>query len=107
MRKLVSLSHPELSDSWVSWVVRCNDANVPSFAGLSTTEYSSKNSIQGKPGIYKRGGKNLRDMLYICPMNAIKANTAYKALYQRLRANGKTGKQVFAAVKNNTSYPPD
>src|SRR6188508_3228466 len=47
-----------------------------SFAGLSPTEYSSGSSIQGKPRIYKRGGKNLRDVLYMCSMNAIKTNTA-------------------------------
>ncbi len=36
-------------------------------------------------------------------MNAIKTNPACKALYERLRANGKTGKQgliaVFTALK--------
>ncbi|TAH01599.1 MAG: IS110 family transposase, partial [Sphingobacteriales bacterium] len=31
-----------------------------SFAGLAPTQYSSGSSIQGKPRIYKRGGKNLR-----------------------------------------------
>lgn len=90
-----------------------------SFAGLSPTEYSSGSSIQGKPRIYKRGGKNLRDVLYMCSMNAIKTNTACKTLYERLRANGKTGKQaliavcnkllkqVFAVVKNNSLYQPN
>jgi hypothetical protein len=43
--------------------------------------------------IYKLGGKNLRDVLYIYAINAIKTNTACKALYERLRAKGKTGKQ--------------
>mgnify|MGYP003477256675 FL=1 len=49
-------------------------------------------------------------------MNAIKTNPACKALYERLRANGKTGKQgliavcnkllkqVFIVVKNNSLY---
>ena len=90
-----------------------------SFAGLSPTEYSSGSSIHGKSRIYKRGGKNLRDVLYMCAMNAIKTNTACKALYERLRANGKTGKQgliavcnkllkqVFAVVKNNSIYQPN
>lgn len=90
-----------------------------SFAGLAPTQYSSGSSIQGKPRIYKRGGKNLRDVLYMCSMNAMKTNTACKALYERLRANGKTGKQaliavcnkllkqVFAVVKNNTLYQPN
>jgi len=90
-----------------------------SFAGLSPTEYSSGSSIQGKPRIYKRGGKNLRDVLYMCSMNAIKTNPACKALYERLRTNGKTGKQaliavcnkllkqVFAVVKHNSLYQPN
>jgi len=90
-----------------------------SFSGLSPTEFSSGSSIHGKPRIYKRGGKNIRDVLYMCAMNAIKTNTACKTLYERLRSNGKTGKQaliavcnkllkqVFAVVKNNTLYQPN
>ncbi len=96
-----------------------NHRQLISFAGLSPTEYSSGSSIQGKPSIYKRGGKNLRDVLYMCSMNAMKTNPACKALYERLRANGKTGKQaliavcnkllkqVFAVVKNNSLYQPN
>jgi transposase len=89
-----------------------------SFAGLSPTEYSSDTSIQDKFKICKRGGKPLRDVLYLCAMNAIKANPACKALYERLRAKGKTGKQaliavcnkllkqVFAVMKSGGLYPP-
>ena len=96
-----------------------NHRQLISFAGLSPTEYQSGSSIHGKPRIYKKGGKNLRDVLYMCSMNAIKTNPACKALYERLRANGKTGKQgliavcnkllkqVFAVVKNNTLYQPN
>jgi transposase len=96
-----------------------NHRQLISFAGLAPTQYSSGTSIQGKPRIYKRGGKNLRDVLYMCSMNAMKTNTACKALYERLRANGKTGKQalmavcnkllkqVYAVVKNNSLYQPN
>lgn len=96
-----------------------NHRQLISFAGLAPTQYSSGSSIQGKPRIYKRGGKNLRDVLYMCSMNAMKTNTACKALYERLRGNGKTGKQaliavcnkllkqVFAVVKNNSLYQPN
>jgi transposase len=96
-----------------------NHRQLISFAGLSPSEYSSGTSIQAKSRIYKKGGKNLRDVLYMCAMNAIKNNVACKALYERLRANGKTGKQaliavcnkllkqVFAVVKNNTLYQPN
>ena len=90
-----------------------------SFAGLSPTEYNSGTSIKGKSTICKRGGKQLRDVLYMCAMNAMKTNTACKALYERLKAKGKTGKQAliavcnkllkqaFAVVKNNTLYQPN
>lgn len=66
-----------------------------------------------------RPEKKLRLVLYMCSMNAIKTSTACKALYERLRANGKTGKQalvavmnkllkqVFAVVKNNSLYQPN
>jgi len=96
-----------------------NHRQLISFAGLAPVQYSSGSSIQGKPRIYKRGGKNLRDVLYMCSMNAMKTDTACKALYERLRANGKTGKQaliavcnkllkqVFAVVKNNSLYQPN
>jgi transposase len=52
-----------------------NHRQLISFAGLSPTEYSSGSSIQGKSRIYKRGGKPMRDVLYMCAMNAIKTNT--------------------------------
>lgn len=96
-----------------------NHRQLISFAGLSPSEYSSGSSIQGKPRIYKRGGKPLRDVLYMCAMSAIKTNVACKTLYERLKANGKTGKQgliavcnkllkqVFAVVKNNSLYQPN
>jgi transposase len=95
-----------------------NHRQLISFAGLSPTEYSSGTSIQGRSKICKRGGKQIRDVLYMCAMNAIKTNTACKALYERLKAKGKTGKQgliavcnkllkqAFAVVKNNTLYQP-
>ncbi|RYY42622.1 MAG: IS110 family transposase, partial [Chitinophagaceae bacterium] len=77
-----------------------NHRQLISFAGLSPTEYSSGTSIQGKSKICKRGGKQIRDVLYMCAMNAIKTNQACKALYERLRAKGKTGKQGLIAVCN-------
>ena len=96
-----------------------NHRQLISFAGLAPTQFSSGTSIQGKPRIYKRGGKNLRDVLYMCSMNAMKTNNACKALYDRLRDKGKTGKQAlvavmnkqlkqgFAVVKNKSLYQPN
>ena len=49
------------------------------------------------------GGRKMtynEHVLYMCSMNAMKTNTACKALYDRLRDNGKTGKQALVAVMN-------
>lgn len=96
-----------------------NHRQLISFAGLSTRQHDSGTSIKSRAVICKKGGKPIRDVLYMCAMNAIKTNTACKALYTRLRSNGKPGKlaliavcnkllkQVFAVVKNNTLYQPN
>lgn len=96
-----------------------NHRQLISFAGMAPTEYSSGTSIHGKPRIYKKGGKALRDVLYMCAMSAMKTNVACKVLYERLKAAGKTGKQaliavcnkllkqVFAVVKSGGLYQPN
>ena len=55
----------------------------------------------------------------MCAMNAKQTNEACKQLFDRLKANGKTGKQaliavmnkllkqVFAVVKNKSLYHPN
>ncbi|MBI1342506.1 MAG: transposase [Terrimonas sp.] len=77
-----------------------NHRQLISFAGLSPTEYSSGSSIKGDNRIYKKGGIAIRDVLYMCAMNAKKCNVACKQLFERLKANGKTGKQALIAIMN-------
>lgn len=87
-----------------------------SYAGLSPKEYSSGKSIRGKVRISKIGGKQLRQTLYMCALNAKATNAACKDLYDRLVAKGKNKKkaiiavcnkllkQVFAVVKSGNLY---
>jgi len=87
-----------------------------SYAGLSPKEYSSGKSIRGKVRISKIGGKQLRQTLYMCALNAKANNAACKDLYDRLVAKGKNKKmaiiavcnkllkQVFAVVKSGNLY---
>jgi transposase len=77
-----------------------NYRQLSSWAGLSPKEYSSGKSIRGKIRISKMGGKELRNMLYMCSLSAIKSNKACKDLYHRLKAKGKNGKLALAAVSN-------
>lgn len=77
-----------------------NYRQLSSWAGLSPKEYSSGKSIRGKVRISKMGGKELRNMLYMCSLTAIKCNKSCKELYDRLKAKGKNGKLALAAVGN-------
>ena len=87
-----------------------------SYAGLSPTEYHSGSSVRGRVRICKQGGKQLRNILYMCALNAMKTNAHCKALYDRMVEKGKNKKValiavcnkllklVFGVVKNNTLY---
>lgn len=87
-----------------------------SYAGLSPREYYSGSSIRGRVKICKQGGKQLRNILYMCALNAKKTNSHCKALYDRLVEGGKNKKAaiiavcnkllkiVFGVVKNQTMY---
>jgi transposase len=77
-----------------------NYRQLSSWAGLSPKEYRSGKSIRGKVRISKMGGKELRNMLYMCSLTAIKCNKGCKELYDRLKAKGKNGKLALAAVGN-------
>ena len=82
-------------------------------------EYTSGKSIKGKVRISKIGGRQLRQTLYMCTLNAKATNAACKELYDRLVAKGnnkklaliavcnKLFKQVFAVVKSGTLYQDD
>lgn len=71
-----------------------------SYAGLSPKEFSSGKSIRGKVRISKIGGKQLRNTLYMCALNAKATNAGCKQLYDRLVANGKNKKLALIAVCN-------
>ena len=88
-------------------------------AGLSPREHTFGTSIRGKVRITKMGGGLIRSKLYVCSFSAKRANTACKALYDRLLAKGKNGKvaliavcnkllkQAFAIVKSGVPYQAD
>lgn len=93
-----------------------NYRQLISYAGLSPREFSSGSSIRARSRICKQGGKTLRNVLYMCSLNAIKTNKACKQLYERLVTKGKNKKlaliavcnkllkQVFGVVKNQTIF---
>ena len=66
--------------------------------GLSPRHRQSGDSVRGKTRLSKVGHARLRKILYLPAMSAIRYNSAAKAIAERLKASGKTGKVVIGAV---------
>ncbi|GAB5492116.1 MAG: IS110-like element IS621 family transposase [Phototrophicaceae bacterium] len=98
----------------------CTSAKqLVSYAGLAPREFQSGKSIHRRPYIGHAGNTNLRRMLYMGAMSAIRHNMPLKAFYERLLANGKHKKvalcavarkllcMAFGVVKHQTNFDPN
>ena len=86
------------------------------FVGIVPATHKSGSSVRFKGRITKKGNSELRAVLYMADRSAKRFNLACKELYDRLRAAGKGHKQamvavmnklirqIFAVVKNNTTF---
>lgn len=96
-----------------------NHKQVISYFGLAPRVYESGSSVRGKGRICKMGMSRTRKTLYMAARSAIRFNKACRALYERLRAKGKSHrqamvaavnkliKQAFAIVKSGKMYDPE
>ena len=93
-----------------------NAKQISRFLGLCPTYQQSGTSVHFKGHINRNGDTYLRSQLYIAAVSSIKFNAACKKTFDRLKANGKSGKaaviavanklirQAFAVVTNNRPY---
>ena len=71
-----------------------------SYSGLTPIIRQSGTSVRGRARISKMGNRKLRNLLFMCSFTACKNNKAYKALYDRIVAKGKSIKLALIAVCN-------
>ena len=71
-----------------------------SYAGLTPVIRESGKSVRSRPRISKMGNGLLRRHLFMCSFNAVKYNGSCKALYERIKGKGKSGKVGMIAVCN-------
>jgi len=77
-----------------------NKNQLPKFIGTVASIHQSGTSINRRGKITKNGPSILRACLYNAAKSAIRFNHACKALYNRLRTNGKCHKLAMVAVIN-------
>lgn len=91
----------QVSSHFIAWLrpERFDDARqAVAFVGLSPRHRQSGDSVRGKARLCKVGHARLRKILYFPAMSAMRYNPAAKAIAERLKASGKTGKVVIGAI---------
>jgi transposase len=81
-----------------------SDANrrqIVALAGLDPIQFQSGTSVHGKSRISKRGSSEVRKRLYEATLSAVRYNPSVRAIYRRLKEQGKPEKvaRIAAARK--------
>ncbi len=71
---------------------------LAAYVGICPRVFQSGSSVKGKSRICKLGMGRIRQLLYLCAMQAMKVNQPCKELYQRLLAAGKPKMKAIIAV---------
>lgn len=73
---------------------------LASYAGVVPFEHSSGSSIKGRNKVHKMANKELKKMLHLCALTAIKYYPEFKQYFDRKKAEGKNGMMVLNAIRN-------
>lgn len=73
---------------------------LASYAGVVPFEHSSGISIKGRSRVHKMANKDLKKLLHLCALTAIKYYPEFKQYFDRKKAEGKNGMLVLNAIRN-------
>lgn len=77
-----------------------NGKHLASYAGIVPFSHTSGSSIKGKNKVHKMANKDLKKLLHLCAMSAIKNYPEFKQYYERKKLEGKHGMSILNAVRN-------
>ena len=83
-----------------NFATKISGKQLASYAGVVPFEHSSGISIKGKNRVHKMANKDLKKMLHLCALTAIKYCPEFKQYFDRKKAEGKNGMLVVNAIKN-------
>jgi transposase len=80
---------------------RINEAKkFACYSGVAPFEHSSGSSIRGKTKVSKLANMDVKTLLHLAAMSAIRSNKELKVFYERKVAEGKNKMSVINAVRN-------
>lgn len=80
--------------------IKVTGKQLACYAGVVPFENSSGISIKGKNRVHKMANKDLKKLLYLCAMTAIRKYPEFKTYYDRKKKEGKHSMSVLNAIKN-------
>jgi len=80
--------------------VKISGKQLACYAGLAPFQNTSGTSIKSKNRVHKMGNKDLKKLLHLCALAAIKKSNEIKRYYERKKIEGKHGLCVINAIKN-------
>lgn len=83
-----------------NFAAKCSGKHLASYAGVVPFDYSSGISIKGKNKVHKMANKDLKKMLHLCALTAIKYYPEFSDYFKRKKAEGKSGMSVLNAIRN-------
>lgn len=73
---------------------------LASYAGVVPFENTSGTSIKGRNKVHKMANKDLKKLLHLCALVAIKNYPEFRLYYDRKKAEGKHAMSIINAVRN-------
>lgn len=83
-----------------NFVSKVTGKQLASYAGVVPFEHSSGVSIKGRNRVHKMANKELKKMLHLCALTAIKYYPEFQSYFNRKKAEGKNGMLVLNAIRN-------
>lgn len=83
-----------------NFAVKHSGKQLASYAGVVPFDHASGISIKSKNRVHKMANKDLKKMLHLCALTAIKCYPEFSNYFKRKKAEGKNGMSVLNAVRN-------
>lgn len=83
-----------------NFAAKISGKQLASYAGVVPFEHTSGISIKGKNRVHKMANKDLKKLLHLCALTAIKYYAEFRQYFDRKKAEGKNGMLVLNAIRN-------
>lgn len=102
------ISIPGIGHQTAAYLISCTNnfeghitgKQLASYAGVVPFSNTSGTSIRGRNKVHKMANKDLKKLLHLCAMSAVKNYLEFRHYYDRKKAEGKHSISILNAVRN-------